>query len=215
MIEASALTEVGLFSVWVLGLSVGLTTCTAACMPYLGTWAMGQGRGGASSMFDTGAFALGKILAYAVLGGLAGILGETLTKVLNGGLGHYLIGASAILAGLWMIWPRSRPQGCNRARQGERLHPFGMGFALSFTPCAPLAALLTACAASNDPAMGFLYGMIFGLGAALTPLFIVIPILGSFGRGLREQRPWLGRWLLILGGLVLVSIGLHRILLAI
>ena len=67
-------TEVGLFSVWVLGLSVGLTTCTAVCLPYLGTWAIGQGQGGRSSAIDTGAFALGKISAYALLGAMAGAI---------------------------------------------------------------------------------------------------------------------------------------------
>lgn len=206
--------NVGLLSVLLLGLSVGFTTCTAVCMPFLGTWAFGQGRGGMSAALDTGAFALGKVAAYSLLGGMAGFLGDTLASFLKGGIGHYLIGAAAIGAGLWLLLRKGQHQSCGMKRHAQKMHPFAMGFALSFTPCAPLAALLTACAASADPWLGMAYGMMFGLGAAFTPLFIVIPLLGSFGQTLRQQTPWLGRWLIILGGLVLIAIGLRRIFLA-
>ena len=202
----------GWLSAWLLGLSVGLTTCTAVCLPYLGTWALGQGQGGRAATRDTALFAAGKVVAYGVLGGTAGLLGEQLLELLEGGIGHWLIGLSALLAGVWLLIPRQAHKRCRMS--GERSSPFLMGFALSFTPCAPLAALLAASAGAGDGLQGIAYGVLFGLGAALTPLFVVIPLLGSFGRRLQQQRPWLGVWMLRSGGLVLVLIGLRRLLMA-
>jgi cytochrome c-type biogenesis protein len=201
----------GWLSAWLLGLSVGLTTCTAVCLPYLGTWALGQGQGGRAAAWDTAAFAAGKVAAYGVLGAGAGLLGEQLLALLKGDIGHWLIGLTAVGAGVWLLVPRTPHRRCGMAR-GERASPFLMGFALSFTPCAPLAALLAASAGAGDVLQGGAYGLLFGLGAALTPLFVVIPLLGTFGKKLQQERPWLGPWLLRLGGLVLLLIGLRRLL---
>ncbi len=211
MSGAEGLSQIGGLSVWLLGLSVGLTTCTAVCLPYLGTWALGQGRGGAAAALDTAAFASGKVLAYAVLGAAAGLAGEVLLIGLQGHVGHWLIGISAVAAGAWLVLPRRAQRRCG-LRRGQRLSPFSMGFALSFVPCAPLAALLAATATTGDLLLGGLYGALFGLGAALTPLFIVIPLLGKLGQQLRRQRPWIGVWLLRAAGLVLMIIGLWRII---
>lgn len=202
--------QFGWASVWLLGLSVGFTTCTAVCLPYLGTWALGQGQGGAAAAWDTAAFAAGKIAAYATLGAAAGMLGETLLYWLKGDFGHWLIGFTAILAGIWLVLPRKAQRRCGMS-SNQRLSPFSMGFALSFTPCAPLAAMLAASAGAGDPVQGGVYGFLFGLGAALTPLFVVIPLLGSFGRRLHHERPWLGPWLLRSGGMVLILIGFSRL----
>ncbi len=31
------------FSVWLLGVSMGLTACTVTCLPFMGTWVLGHG----------------------------------------------------------------------------------------------------------------------------------------------------------------------------
>lgn len=208
---AAGAASLGWLSAWLLGLSVGLTTCTAVCLPYLGTWALGQGNGGRAAAWDTAAFAAGKIAAYGTLGAAAAIVGKQLLQLLQGDIGHWLIGITAIGAGLWLMLPKVRHRRCGLSRR-ERVSPFMMGFALSFTPCAPLAALLAASAGAGNVIHGGLYGLLFGLGAALTPLFVVIPLLGSFGKRLSNERPWLGPWLLRLGGLTLIIIGLRRVI---
>ncbi|NNJ92354.1 MAG: sulfite exporter TauE/SafE family protein [Gammaproteobacteria bacterium] len=210
MTGLETLDQFGWASVWLLGLSVGFTTCTAVCLPFLGTWALGQGQGGSAAVWDTAAFAAGKIAAYAVLGGAAGMLGEALLYWLKGDVGHWLIASTAIFAGVWLVLPRNVHRRCGMSRN-QRLSPFSMGFALSFTPCAPLAALLAASASTGDILMGAVYGTLFGLGAAITPLFIVIPLLGKLGLKLQQDKPWMGRWLLWLGGAVLILIGLRRL----
>ncbi len=214
MSELNILTDVGWASVWLLGLSVGMTTCTAVCMPYLGTWALGRAQGGGSAYVDTLAFATGKVMAYATLGGIAGWLGEFVLSLLEGGVGHYMIGAASIGAGIYLLMPGRRHAPCMALRNQGRLSPLMMGYALSFTPCAPLAALVAASATTGDTLLGIGYGVAFGLGAALTPLFLVIPLLGVFGSKLKEGRPWLGKWMIWLGASVLIAIGINRMIIS-
>ncbi|MCW8862232.1 MAG: sulfite exporter TauE/SafE family protein [Rhodospirillales bacterium] len=203
--------EIGFFSVWLLGLSVGLTACTAVCLPFMGTWAIGQGGGGIMALRHTGMFAAGKVMAYGFLGVLAGLLGVWLEEALAGSTGHVFIGIASILAGFWLLAMGRANKLCTVAQNGKGLPPFALGFALSLTPCAPLAALLAACAMSGDPWLGLGYGVAFGLGAALTPLFIVMPLIGTFGKKLGEGRPWMGRMLRYGAAGALVLLGLRRI----
>lgn len=206
---------VGLLSIWILGLSVGLTACTATCLPFMGALVLGGGQSGWAAFRQTGAFALGKVLAYTVLGTAAGFLGEVLLDIVEGNLGHWLIGGVSVLAGVMLVYGHKAAKGCATSRLFNNAPPFALGFVLSFVPCAPLAALLAAAALGGDPVQGLAMGAMFGLGAALTPLFIVVPLLGRLGREMTQSHPsWLVavRWL---GALILVALGLRRMLLAI
>jgi len=203
---------VSLFGVWLLGLSMGLTACTVTCLPFMGTWVLGRGGGNRAALLDTGGFLLGRVAAYSLLGGLAGALGTWLTQALSGGIGNLFVGLASIAAGLWLLLPSRRNGSCSAARHGAGTPPFLLGFSLSLTPCAPLASLLAACALSGGAWSGAGYGLSFGLGAALTPLLVIVPLLGWFGQGLREGRQWLGIWLRWGAAAVLVAIGIRRLL---
>lgn len=205
---------VGLLSIWVLGLSVGFTACTATCLPFMGALVVGGGHGGGSALRQTAVFATGKVAAYAFLGGVAGALGEILLDVIEGSLGHWLIGGVSILAGIWLVAGKRSVRGCVTSRLLQGAPPFLLGFALSFVPCAPLAALLAAAALAGEPWHGLAMGTAFGLGAALTPLFVLVPMLGLFGREMLAERPHLLVWMRRGGALVLVALGLRRVFLA-
>lgn len=198
---------VNVFTVWLLGVSLGLTACTVTCLPFMGTWVLARG----TLWRDTGSFLLGRLAAYGLLGLIAGLAGTWLTGVLKHGIGNAVLGAAAVGAGVWLLWGEKR-RSCAVAR-GAEAPPFALGFALSLTPCAPLASLLTVCAQGGSAMGGMGYGLAFGLGAAVTPLLIVLPWLGGFGRQLRSGRPWLGVWLRCLSGAVLIALGLRRLLL--
>lgn len=200
------------FSVWLLGVSMGLTACTVTCLPFMGTWVLGHGGSNREALFDTGIFVLGRITAYSLLGGLAGAFGVWLTHALSSGVGNAFIGASSIGAGFWLLRPARRKAACGAAQRGESTPPFLLGFSLSLTPCAPLASLLAVCALSGGTLSGVGYGLSFGLGAALTPLLVIMPLLGLFGRNLREGRQWLGKWLRWGAAIVLIAIGLRRLI---
>jgi len=221
MLEELAAGRVSLATVWLLGLSMGLTACTVTCLPFMGTWALGRASGQREALLHAGVFLGGRVLTYTLLAAIAGAIGLGLAKALGGPWGNALIGGSSILAGLWLLW---RPPGraCAKPatpvaaaplqfrRQRDALPPLLMGAALSLTPCTPLASLLALAAQAGNGWQGAAYGLAFGLGAALTPIILLVPVAGRLGREMRSGRAWVGRWLLWGAALVLIVLGLRR-----
>ena len=199
-----------IWMVWLLGVSLGLTACTATCLPFMAAWVLGRADGAAKpALRDTGWFLAGRMLAYAGLGLLAGYMGAGLVRLLSSGLGNIMIGLSAWLAAFWLLRPRAH--GCGSRLVG--MPPLWLGVSLSLTPCAPLAALLTLSAASGDWQLGLRHGLAFGAGAVLTPLLLLLPLLGRFGQSLRQQQAWLAPVLRLAAASALLLLGLRRLLL--
>ncbi|MFZ5483382.1 MAG: sulfite exporter TauE/SafE family protein [Pseudomonadota bacterium] len=194
-------------SAWLLGLSLGLTACTVTCLPYMGAWMLGREPG--RVRLDTATFLVGRVAAYAGLGLLAGFAGAGLVHWLSQGVGHLAIGLAALGAGLWLLLGGAHTSCAASRRAGWS--PLTLGFALSLTPCAPLAALLAFAAQTGAPLAGLAYGLAFGVGAAVTPLLVLLPALGWFGQRLRSGRAELGLWLRRGAGMVLVVLGMYRI----
>ena len=204
-----------LFTVWLLGVSLGLTACTATCLPFMGTWVLGRGGTQKQALRDTVLFVSGRILAYTLLGALAAGAGAWLAQVMRGGAGNFFIGAASLAAGLWLLRPAKAHASCDAARNAGTTPPLLLGFSLSLTPCAPLASLLAVCAAAGSVRLGMASGAAFGLGAALTPLLVLLPLISLLGKNLRDNREWLTRWIRWGAAAVLILLGLRRILLVI
>jgi sulfite exporter TauE/SafE len=214
LLDSALPTRLDWFGVWLLGLSMGLTACTVTCLPYLGSWVLGRGAGPRAALYDTGAFLLGRISAYTLLGALAGAFSGWLARALEGHTGQLLIATASIASGLWLLWPKQAAHAsCTLTRRGAGAAPFALGFSLSLAPCAPLAALLAACALSGEAVAGASYGAWFGLGAAVTPLVLIVPLVGLSGRRLIAAHPALLRALRIAAAVALLALGLRRLLL--
>jgi sulfite exporter TauE/SafE len=205
--------ETTLFAIWVLGVSLGLTACTATCLPFMGTWILGRGGSQREALRDTGLFVTGRILAYSLLGGIAGGAGMWLSQAMKSGVGNGVIGLASIGAGLWLLRSGKVHAPCGVAKHAGGTPPLLLGFSLSLTPCAPLASLLAVCAAAGSARLGMENGVAFGLGAALTPLLILLPLISLLGKSLRDNRDWLTAWIRWGAALVLVVLGLRRIFL--
>lgn len=206
--------QAGLFSVWLLGVSMGLTACTITCLPFMGTWILGRGGARREALIDTAAFLSGRVATYAMLGAVAGAFGAWLSEVLASGIGHLAIGVSSIAAGLYLLRPIKMSAPCGAKRRGAGAPPFLLGASLSLTPCAPLASLLAACALAGGAGSGLGYGVAFGLGAAVTPLIFLLPALGFISRQMVGQRLWLARSLKWGAVCILIAMGVRRLLLA-
>ncbi len=202
-----------LFAVWLLGVSLGLTACTATCLPFMGTWVLGRGGTQMQALRDTLLFVSGRILAYTLLGAVAAAAGTWLAQVMRGGSGNFVIGAASISAGIWLLQSSRLHAPCGVAGSKDVSPPFVLGFSLSLTPCAPLASLLAVCAAAGSVQWGMASGVAFGLGAALTPLLILLPLISLLGKHLRENREWITGWIRWGAAAVLVVLGLRRIVL--
>jgi len=226
MLEELAAGQVTLATVWLLGVSMGLTACTVTCLPFMGTWALGRASGQREAFVHTGVFLAGRVATYTLLAALAGAAGLGLAQALGSAWGNAAIGAASILAGLWLL---AKPQGhaCGAAspapsfqpvrfrRKADSLPPLFLGAALSLTPCTPLASLLALAANTGGIGAGATYGLAFGLGAAMTPILVLVPLAGRLGRELRAGRAWLSRWLLWSAAAVLILLGIRRLLLAV
>lgn len=202
-----------LFTVWLVGASLGLTACTATCLPFMGTWILGRGGSQMQALRDTALFVSGRILAYTMLGALAAAAGSWLAQAMQGGRGNLFIGAASIAAGLWLLRTGKVHAPCGVSQRAGSAPPLLLGFSLSLTPCAPLASLLAVCAAAGSVQLGMANGVMFGLGAALTPLLILLPLISLLGKQLRENRDWLTRWIRWGAAAVLIVLGLRRVLL--
>lgn len=221
MLDDLASGHVGLGTVWLLGVSMGLTACTVTCLPFMGTWALGRASGTAEAFRHAAIFLAGRVLMYTLLATSAGMAGLHLARTLGGTWGNTLIGGASIGAGLWLI-ARTRVGGCRPKRpttqpvrfrrRADAAPPFALGATLALTPCTPLASLLALAAQSGSALSGASYGLAFGLGAAMTPILILVPLAGRLGRELRAGRPWLSRWLIWASAAVLILLGLRRLL---
>lgn len=206
--------QTSLFAVWLLGVSLGLTACTATCLPFMGTWVLGRGGSQLQALRDTVLFVSGRIIAYCLLGAVAAGAGGWLAQVMRGGTGNLIIGSVSMVAGIWLLRSARAHAPCGVARSAGGTPPLLLGFSLSLTPCAPLASLLAVCAAAGSIKLGVANGAAFGLGAALTPLLILLPLISLLGKNLRDNREWLTRWIRWGAAAVLIVLGLRRILLA-
>lgn len=218
--------EVTLATVWLLGVSMGLTACTVTCLPFIGTWAFGRASGQREALLHTAVFLAGRVTTYTVLAAMAAAVGTGLATALGGDLGNIAIGTASIVAGLWLLAkPLASP--CHAVppvptlapvtfyrKKAATLPPLFLGAALSLTPCTPLATLLVLAAQSGSVTGGTAYGLAFGLGAAVTPILVLVPLAGRLGRELRSSRQWLSRWLAWGAAGVLIVLGLRRLLLA-
>ena len=220
MLNDLAAGQVGFGTVWLLGVSMGLTACTVTCLPFMGTWALGRASRTAEAFRHAAVFLAGRLLMYTLLAASAGLAGQGLAKMLGGVWGNLLIGGASIGAGVWLLLGArirscaSRPAAVQSVRfhgRADAAPPFALGATLALTPCTPLASLLALAAQSGSVAQGAGYGLAFGLGAALTPILILVPLAGRLGRSLRAGRPWLARWLVWLAALVLILLGLRRV----
>jgi thiol:disulfide interchange protein DsbD len=203
--------EVSALSVLILGVSLGMTACAVTCMPFIGTWAIGRAEGQQGGFRDTASFLLGRLSAYSVLGGIAGALGAWFVQQLASGIGNLAIGLVAVVSAAWLMWPVSGKKSCGAPRHLKGLSPFLMGAGLTLIPCAPLTTLLAAAAAGGSVERGAFLGFLFGTGALLTPMLVMIPVAAGFGRYLRFERPWIVPWLRTGAAVVLLTLGYARI----
>lgn len=204
-------TEVSAFSVFLLGLSLGLTACAVTCMPFIGTWVLGRAESMKGAFRDTASFLGGRLVAYACLGGIAGAMGEWFVKELAGGTGNAAIGLAAIFSAGWLAWPTTASRTCGFRNRLNGLSPFLLGVALTLIPCAPLATLLATSAAGGSVERGTFLGLVFGLGALMTPMLVLIPMLANFGRHLRHGRGWIVPWIRGAAAITLLILGKNRL----
>jgi len=195
-------------SLFLLGAANGLLFCSFSCLPFLGPYLLGVGRGFKGGMIATAVFIAGKLIAYSVLGGMAAFGGHVL-QLDSGGWFRFALGVPLILAGLSI--PFVNRNRCGSSCGMRSISFFGLGLVASLVPCPSLTAVFALAAQSGKVFFGVAYGMIFGLGLILSPLIVIGGGLSMISEKIREETSRFVPVVQTLSILVMVLMGVRII----
>lgn len=205
------------------GLLYGMAVCTAACLPYIASYIAGVGTGFRRSLTITMTFNGGRIVAYALIGGVVGLFSGLFrlaasTSVTSPFQTYSSIGfgiLTIVIGGSIILKSRS-PCECNipnsqkttspakAGRFGLDFKAFTLGLGRGLILCPPLVALLIYAFPFSTPLGCVGLAVLFGLGTALSPMLL----LGGVTGWLLNKAPLLRKWISIGGAAVLIILGL-------
>ena len=204
-----------------VGLLYGTVFCTSSCLPYLASYIAGIGADFHKGVISTVIYNLGRVTAYALIGGLIGILNGMFRFVVDESAlsafqqySSYGFSIVTIIIGITILLKsRSPPHECNpdcaKNLTSKRfwgrfdLRALSLGFSRGLVVCPPLAALLLYSLPFGTPIDSFAVAVLFGLGTSLSPMLL----LGGVTGWLLNKAPLFRKWLSIAGGGMLVLLG--------
>jgi thiol:disulfide interchange protein DsbD len=187
----SAITAMQLFGV---GLSLGFGgQCFFVCAPLILPFAAGVGDNWKAALKDTALLISGRLAAYILLGGLAGISGAYIDRM----AGHasvvylkFLVGTAIVMLGLAVALGANPGMNlCERLRNSPavRLGLFAAGFVVGILPCLPLVSVMFEITLiSRSFLQGAVYAAFFGLGTALATIILIGPLASLLGHFTRK-----------------------------
>ena len=168
------------------GIGMGWGPCLALSGPILLPYIAATKEDWREGLRTSAAFSLGRLLALAILGGLASVAFASINRFFPPHRSGYLYLALAVfivLMGVLVVLgtgfrvPFYRILKQQMAERGTASILL-LGFLIGISPCATLVAILTyiACVATNA-LYGAVYALSFGLGTVL-PLMVLGPLVG-------------------------------------
>lgn len=208
------ITSLQLFAI---GFGLGIAgPCILSCMPILAAYAAGSGKGVKAALSDVLYLLTGRLLAYVVLGFLAGLSGSYIRRLSSFACADILRCASGVIVialGIALFFDISKNAGFCLFKKKYNVDSkslFLAGFVIGISPCLPLIALLLEVAIMSKNALqGALYSLFFGLGTLVSGMIIVGPVAGMlsyFSETLKEERSRIA--FRFLCGFLLLSFGL-------
>jgi len=192
---------------FVIGLSFGAGACMFTCIPTLGVMLLSQDINAKEVSRQTWRFNAGRISAYALLASVSGLVGASLVGLLDVAHANWIFAVMLLFSAV-VLWRKGRVTGCSGgARKQVRAGLFGMGFAMGLRPCAPLAGVMAASAATGSATSGFLLGLSFGAGAIVVPQIVFGVGMGMAGSEIRSQLVGRQQQLARIGSSVLALVG--------
>jgi len=212
-----------------VGLLYGLVFCTPTCLPYIASYIAGIGADFRKGVIATLIYSLGRVSAYALIGGVVSILSGIFRFVLNESAfsafqqySSYGFGIVTIIIGISILLKsRSVSQSC--AQECDKsvglkkigrfdLRAFLLGFTRGLVVCPYLVAILLLYSVPfGAPIDSFAVAVLFGLGTTLSPMLL----LGGVTGWLLNKAPLFRKWLSIAGGGMLVVLGVVSLISAI
>jgi sulfite exporter TauE/SafE len=209
------------------GLLYGLAVCTASCLPIVTSYIAGIGAGFSKGVKVTLIFSSGRVLAYALIGGLIGLFGGLFRLfVSDSAISPFQIYASlafgvvTIVIGISIFLKSRKPCGCNAqdpkgkgisgkaGRFGVDFGAFSLGLSRGLILCPPLIALLIYSLPFTSPLGSVGIALLFGLGTALSPILL----LGGVTGWLLNKAPLFRKWISMTGAAVLIGVGIFTMI---
>jgi cytochrome c-type biogenesis protein len=205
-----------------VGLLYGLVFCTSSCLPYIASYIAGIGADFRKGVIVTLIYNIGRVTAYALIGGLIGIFSGAFRFVVNESsisafqqYSSYAFGIVAIVIGISILFKsKSTLHDCNPEgnknlglkKMGGRfdVRAFSLGFSRGLIVCPPLAIILLYSIPFAAPLDSFVLAVLFGLGTALSPMLL----LGGVTGWLLNKAPLFRKWISIVGAGMLIVLGI-------
>lgn len=209
------------FTALTIGLA-GSIHCVGMCGPLLLALPLDAG-GRRQVAGQLAVYHAGRILTYAGLGGLFGLLGQgmalaglqkglaitagivLLGMALSVGGVHWLRGSLPGLSG-FKLWVQARIGKLLRKQEFRGL--FALGLLNGLLPCGMVYAALAGAVSTAEGATGGLFMAVFGLGT-LPLLFAVNLLSRAFNLSVRRRMRWFQPVFLLIAGALLVYRGLQ------
>ncbi len=208
------------------GLLYGLVACTSTCLPYIASYIAGTGAGFKKGILATLTFNSGRIVAYALIGGLVGVFSSLFWLYADASAvspfqtySSIAFSIVTILIGANLLYKTRKPScNCNiptkpasSTQKISRRFDFGaftLGLSRGLILCPPLIALLVYSVPFGNPVDGTIFAVLFGLGTAISPMLL----LGGVTGWLLNKAPLLQKWIAIAGALVLIVLGISTLI---
>jgi sulfite exporter TauE/SafE len=206
-----------------VGILYGLAFCTSACLPYIASYIAGIGADFRKGVVVTLIYNSGRITAYALVGGLIGVLSGAFKLLVDEAAiasfqeySSYAFGIVTIAIGV-SIFQKNRSPSCectpndtekpatttNKSKRFD-LRAFSLGLSRGLVVCPPLLLLILYSLPFAAPVDTFAVAILFGLGTALSPILL----LGGITGWLLKKAPLFRKWITLGGAAILIILGM-------
>ncbi len=210
-----------------VGILYGLAFCTASCLPYIASYIAGIGADFRKGVVVTLIYNLGRIIAYALVGGLIGVLSGAFKLLVDEAAiasfqeySSYAFGLVTLVIGISILY-KNRASSCECAPRGAEqpaaiasksrwfdVRAFSLGLSRGLVICPPLLILILYSVPFAAPIDTFAVAVLFGLGTALSPILL----LGGVTGWLLNKAPLLRKWITIGGAAILIILGIGTLI---
>ena len=208
-----------------IGLLYGTIFCTSECLPYIASYIASTGAGFRKGIVITQIYNAGRLISYTILGIIVGVIGSSVTFLLDESAlasfrvySAYAFGLITILIGVNILFKiKKNHSRCNKECESKDewkvgrsdLRIFTLGITRGLIICPPLFALLVYSIPFASPVDSMIIAFLFGLGTIISPMLI----LGGVTGWLLNKATLYKKWISIVGSTVLIVLGLGTILL--
>lgn len=205
-----------------VGLLYGLMFCTSSCLPYIASYIAGIGADFRKGVTITLIYNMGRVSAYALIGGLIGLFSSAFRFVVSESsispfqhYSSYAFGIVTIVIGISILLKRrSASHDCNlesKENLGLKkfagrfdVRAFSLGLSRGLALCPPLMLLLLYAIPFATPFDNFVLAVLFGLGTAISPMLL----LGGVTGWLLNKAPLFRKWISMVGAGMLILLGI-------